>query len=423
MKISINIITIITILLTAIGNAQVQEVESAQEATGISLSDKVSARFKQEVETIRTRTLPLIDDRNFDSFIEAEDYNDVNIEVLNLDNILYHNFNKDIYKYKAIASYKIKFTEDFYSIVVTIKKGDNKMESILINYTLDGKFIDSILIAHDEIDEYPTRTTTKITQSTLTRNHKFREDQEERIEESVYRIDVDGTIKELSSEEVLVDKVISQLGIDFAQVNIHLLAAKVNPSNTQETIMVIPEFVDSDNDEYHFQLNSHIVLVNNLTGNITHTYFESSKTNGWESDAIQLSKISIDTAPYIVAKDTRAFGVRVNYFGSSRVNPYNKKTISLFVKSGDALKKVLHNYQVMNYGGEWDSDCEGEFTEDKKILIISEKTTNGYFDIIAKSTIIHSVNYVPEDGDCESEKEVTRKKISLKFDGETYTQN
>ncbi|WP_291871553.1 hypothetical protein, partial [Maribacter sp.] len=422
-KISNNIITIITILLTAIGNAQVRGVESAQEATDISLGDKESVRFKQEIETTRTRTLPLIDNRNFDSFIEAEDYNDVNIEVLNLDNILYHNFNKDIHKYKAIASYKIKFTEDFYSIVVTIKKGDNKMESILINYTLDGKFLDSILIAHDEIDEYPTRTTTKITQSTLTRSHIFLEAQEERIEESVYRIDVDGTIKELSSEEVLIDKVISQLGLDFSQVNTHLLAAKVNPSNTQETIIVIPEFVDSDNDEYHYQLNSYIVLVNNLTGSITHTYFESSKTNGWESDAIQLSKISIDTAPYIVAKDTRAFGVRVNYFGSSRVNPYTKKTISLFVKSGDALKKVLHNYPVMNYGGEWDTDCEGEFTEEKRILIISEKTTNGYFDIIAKSTITYSANYVPEDGDCESKKEVTRKKTSLKFDGETYTQN
>lgn len=421
MKISINIITIITILLTAIGNAQVHGVESAQEATGIFLGDKESVRFKQEIETTRTRTLPLIDNRNFDSFIEAEDYNDVNIEVLNLDNILYHNFNKDIHKYRAIASYKIKFTEDFYSIVVTIKKGDNKMESILLNYTLDGKFIDSILIAHDEIDEYPTRTTTKITQSTLTRSHIFREDQEERIEESVYKIDVDGTIKELSSEEVLIDKVILQLGIDYAQVNTHLLVAKVNPSNTQETIIVIPEFVDSG--EYHFLLNSHIVLVNNLTGSITHTYFESSKTNGWESDAIQLSKISIDTAPYIVAKDTRAFGVRVNYFGSSRANPYTKKTISLFVKSEDALKKVLHNYPVMNYGGEWDTDCEGEFTEEKKILIISEKTTNGYFDIIAKNTITHSVDYVPEDGDCESEKEVTRKKTSLKFNGETYTQN
>ena len=426
MKISINIITISTILITAIGNAQVHGVESAQdaqEAIGVSLSDikRETAKFKQEVETIKTRTLPLIDNRNFDSFIEAEDYNDVNIEVLNLDNILYHNFNKDIHKYKAIASYKIKFTEDFYSIVVTIKKGDDKMESILINYTLDGEFIDSILIAHDEIDEYPTRTTTKITQSTLTRSHIFLENQEERIEESVFRIAADGTIKELSSEEVLIDKVISQLGIDYARVNTHLLVAKVNPSNTQETIIVIPEFVASDED--YFLLNSHIVLVNNLTGYITHTYFESSNTNGWESDAIQLSKISIDTAPYMVAKDTRAFGVRVSYFGSSRANPYTKKTISLFVKSGDALKKVLHNYQVMNYGGEWDTDCEGEFTEDKKILIISDKTTNGYFDIIAKSTITYSTNYVSEDGDCETEKEVARKKTSLEFDGKTYTQN
>jgi len=427
MKISTNIITIITLFFTVASNAQeaFPAADAAQDATGISLSDikRETAAFKQEVEATRTRTLPLTDDRNFDSFIEAEDYNDVAIEALKLDNIVYHNFNKDIHKYNAIASYKIKFSEDFYSIVVTIKKGETKMESILINYTLDGKFIDSILIAHDEIDENPTRTTAKIAQSTLTRSHKFQEGQEERIEESVYKIDAEGTIVELSSEEVLIEDVKLQLGLENAKLNTRLLTSKRNPANTQETIMVIPEYGTLYDDEMHFNLNTYIVIVNNVTGNITHKYFESSTTNGWVSDAVNLSEITIDTAPYMVAKDKRAFGIRVNYYGSSQVNPYTQKTISLFVKAGDTLKKVLHNYEVMNYGGEWNNDCEGEFTEEKKILIISEKTTEGYFDIIAKSTIIHSVNYVPEDGDCEAEKEVVIKKTSLKFNGETYTSN
>lgn len=432
MKISTNIITIITLFFTVASNAQVQDAinaqeafpaaDAAQDATGISLSDikRETAAFKQEVEATRTRTIPLADDRNFDSFIEAEDYNEVAIEALNLDNILYHNFNKDIHKYNALASYKIKFSDDFYTIVVTVKKGETKMESVLINYNLDGEFIASILIAHEELDEHPTRTTTKITQRTLTRSYIFVEAGEERIEESVYKIDTDGNIIELSSEEVLIESVIPQLGLENAKLNTRLLTSKVNPANTQETIIVIPEYGTLYDDETYFNLNTYIVIVNNLSGDITHKFFESSETNGWVSDALALSEITIDTAPYIVAKGKRAFGIRVNYYGSSQVNPYSNETISLFVKSGDALNKVLHNYDVKNYGGEWDSDCEGEFTEEKKILIISEKATNGYFDIVVKNKMTETINYENDAGDCEDKEKITSNKERLIFDGETY---
>lgn len=405
--------------------AQETHAVSAQDATGISLSDikrQVTA-FKQEVNATKTRNLPLTVDTNFDSFIDESDYNEVATNALKLNDIVYHNFNKSIHRYEAISSYKIAFSEDFYSIVVTVIKGDNKMESILINYTLEGNYIESILIANDEIPENPSRTITKISGRTLTRNHIFQEGQEERIQESVYKIDADGTIKELSSEEVLIDNVIQQLGLEYDKIATDLIATKGNPANTRETIMVIPEYADKEEEESYFELNSHIILVNNLASEITHTYSESAKTNGWVSDAIHLTEITIDTAPYMVAKDVRAFGVRVTYNGSSSANPYSNETISLFVKSGNTLKKVLHNFDVMNYGGKWDTNCAGEFSEEKKTLIISGKTTNNYYDIIVKGTLIYSVSYVPEDGDCESEKDVTVKKTNLKFDGETYKSN
>jgi hypothetical protein len=44
----------------------------------------------------------------------------------------------------------------------------------------------------------------------------------------------------------------------------------------------------------------------------------------------------------------RAFGIRVKYSGSSRPNPYNSETISLFIKSGIILKKVLINYETVS---------------------------------------------------------------------------
>ena len=228
------------------------------------------------------------------------------------------------------------------------------------------------------------------------------------------------TSSPVSEKNNLLHKVLQQLQLELSNIKKNLVVFKVQPNNPNETIVVIPEFKDSDYDEHHFQLNSHIVLVNTTTANITHKYFESYKTNGWESDAVSLSEITIDTAPYNIAKNTRAFGVRVYYYGSSKANPYSNKTISLFIKSGDALKKVLHNYDVMDYGGEWDTDCLGEFIGVKKTLIISEQTNNGYFDIIVKTKITETINYKNEEGDCDDKEEIRSQKETLKFNGEVY---
>ena len=426
MKILTTIITSVALFISiTTSKAQHRSELPAQDATGISLDDimKTKARFKYEIERTKTRSLPITIDTNFDSFIDEADYNEVDIEALQLNDIVHHNFQKDIHNYKAIASYKIGFSEDFYSIVVTVIKKETKMESILINYTLDGKFMDSILVSHDDLTESSTRTITNISESTLTRNHIFIEDQQERIEESVYRIGTDGILKELSSEEVLVDKVIRQLELRYDKVNTHLLVTKVNPANTQETIMVIPEYAEIDEDEIYFELNSHIVVVTNLTGDIIHHYFESSKTNGMVSDAVRLSEITIDTAPYIVAKNARAFGVRVNFYGLSKANPYSKETISLFVKSGNTLKKVLHNFDVMEYGGEWDTNCAGAFIGTKKILILSKQVTKGYYDIIVKEKITETINYENEEGDCDTKEKITSNSGRLLFDGKTYISN
>ena len=73
---------------------------------------------------------------------------------------------------------------------------------------------------------------------------------------------------------------------------------------------------------------------------ITNKYFESSKTNGWESNAILLSEITIDTTSYIIAENKIAFGIKVLHHGMSRPNPYSNKTISLFLKSEDTCNQL-----------------------------------------------------------------------------------
>ncbi|MFK7809426.1 MAG: hypothetical protein AB8F74_16600, partial [Saprospiraceae bacterium] len=110
------------------------------------------------------------------------------------------------------------------------------------------------------------------------------------------------------------------------------MVTKVCPNNTKETIMVIPEVAEEEED--FFTLNSYILIVNNETGKIINKYFESS---AWQSDAVILSEIIIDTAPYNISENNRAFGIRDSYYTRSQPNPYRSSNISLFIKSENKL--------------------------------------------------------------------------------------
>ncbi|WP_299312664.1 hypothetical protein [uncultured Aquimarina sp.] len=382
------------------------------------------SNFNYVIDKFKTRSLPLIENTNFDSFIEEEDYKKVNEKALKLEEI-YPNFNKEGYNYRTIASYRIQMSKTFHSIVVTILKGDHEMESVLINYNLVGGIIDSKVISYDEIAEGQSRIESKIKGNKLTVNNILWIDEKQEKRE-VFELKDDGKIKPVivnNFEDLsLVDEVIQQLNLNKQTIKTDLIVSKVQPNNSNETIIVIPE-IYGEYDEHFFELNSHVVIVNNTTGKITHRYFEGSKTNGWASDAVELKEITIDTAPYIVAKDTRAFGIQVYHVGMSQPNPYSNKNISLFVKSGNTLKKVVHNYDVMDYGGEWDTNCYGEFIRVKNILIISKEKTNDYFDIIVKSKVTETKNEEDENGDCDSKETVTNETSVLKFNGETYAKN
>ena len=219
-------------------------------------------------------------------------------------------------------------------------------------------------------------------------------------------------------------KIVSeQLGLDKSKIKRELFTYKTNPNNQSETIVVIPEISNEDEDGYFFELNSYILIVDSKTGKIKNQYYESSKTNNWTSDAIVLSEIIIDTAPYQISEEKRAFGIRVNYYGMSKANPYSNTTITLFIKSKNKLIKILNNYDIMHYSGEWGTKCAGEFIGEKKILIIASNKTNGYYDILVKNKITTTKNFENENGDCDYEEKRTSQSIRLKYNGEKYKKN
>ncbi|MFD2562909.1 PA3715 family protein [Aquimarina rubra] len=214
----------------------------------------------------------------------------------------------------------------------------------------------------------------------------------------------------------LIDAVVRQLKINPDKIE--FVAHKKLPNIEKESIVVIAETATEEDD--YFRFNSHVLVVESATGQILNTFFESYETNGWQSDALFIDTIAIDTAPYNVTETDRAFGIRIYSRTLSQPNPYSLESISLFVKSENTLRNILKNYEVKVYGGEWDTICYGEFTDVKKTLIISKEKSNDYFDIVVKSNITETKNDEDENGECISKEKRTTSKTVLKFNGKEY---
>ena len=376
---------------------------------------QTSPNFIEAFFKLPLKKLPIVEKTSFDSFIEAEDFKNISSEAFGIP-IIYKNWNSKEFNFRVISGYRIELSKDFYTAVLTVKIGDHEMETKLVNYDLNGNIIDYKLIAYDEIADGFFKTESEIAKDKITiKNIEWTDEGHESTD--VFKVNLDGKITILTMDELIIDTVISQLGFKKKNIKQNLICNKFLKKDN-ETIFVLPEIVEEG--EEYFTLNTHIIIYNNDLQKITHKYFESHKTNDWVSDAIRLDKLEIDTAPYLVNDVTRAFGVRVHYFGSSRVNPYYKQTLSLFVKENEKLKNILHNYSTEENDGEWDGNCEGEFHSEKKTIIVNDDKTNGYFNFTVKNTITKSKNFETEIGDCDYNEEIKRETSVLKFDGNKY---
>ncbi|ADV49517.1 hypothetical protein Celal_2223 [Cellulophaga algicola DSM 14237] len=223
----------------------------------------------------------------------------------------------------------------------------------------------------------------------------------------------------VASQEIThLETLLHQLDLDLSVCKTDLVVAKVQPNNPEETIVVIPEIVQEE--EGYFELNSHILIIETNTGKIKSRYFEGSLTNEWYSDAVRLAEIKIDTAPYDISDTRNAFGIRVYYYNNSHPNPYSHETISLFFDENNTLKQVLKNFEMMSYGGEVDSECEADLSGVEKVLILKETKTNGYFDILVKSTVRTTTRKEAANGDCVEEEKITNQDQVLTFENGKY---
>ncbi|MET1067045.1 MAG: hypothetical protein ABWY28_03450 [Pseudomonas prosekii] len=147
------------------------------------------------------------------------------------------------------------------------------------------------------------------------------------------------------------------------------------------------------------------------------TYHQSA---AFVSDAFRLDDLEIDTARYKLTPDLRAFGLRVNFKGSSGPNPMDESWLSLYVKEGNTLRPVLERLVMYVYSGEWDTRCAGERANTVRTIEIGKTSSHGYADLIVKSVTTSMAG--EGEGDACEVKSTTGKPVltTLRYDGKRY---
>lgn len=215
-------------------------------------------------------------------------------------------------------------------------------------------------------------------------------------------------------EENRYINVLKQLNLKTSKIYEELCAEKKMPNAEDSFIVVIP-VLEGNIEEGGFSVKN-MILITDEKGVIKNKYFDPEE---YFSDAIMLQRFTIDTGLYNLNSNVRAFGVIADYAGSSRPNPYGASEISMYYPEGKILKKVLNQYQISKFGGEWDTNCAGVFDESSSVIIVEKAKTNDFFNLKIKTESSLLVTKFVDDDCTESKKTKSDVKI-LKFNKLTY---
>lgn len=195
-----------------------------------------------------------------------------------------------------------------------------------------------------------------------------------------------------------------------------LASCKVWPANPALTLVALPlpQKGSTDDDKVY---DLEVLVTDSQTGKVVAQRFEASAL---ESDAVRLRSISLDTALWRLTPQVLAFGVRTDFEGSSRVNPFSQSVLNLYVIDGAKLRKVVDKLATQTGGGEWDGNCAGSFSDTSRGVSVGPAGKNGYAKLIVSEKTLTTTNK-PARNDCASQESTSkRSNVTLEYDGERY---
>ncbi|KMQ60738.1 hypothetical protein ACM40_13390 [Chryseobacterium sp. BLS98] len=210
------------------------------------------------------------------------------------------------------------------------------------------------------------------------------------------------------------ENIVKSLKLDKAAIKEEFCTEKKMPNAEDSYITVLPILQGKEEDDF-FTVRNYIVITDE-NGAVKNQYFDPEEIT---SDAVMLRSITIDTGLYNISKSIRAFGVTVSVANGSQPNPYSSETISLYYSEGKTLKKVLNTFELSSHGGEWDTRCSGEFSDDHSVIIMDKTKTNNFTDLKIKTISVQTKNQ-EVNGDCKEHETSKTTYRTLKFKNGKY---
>lgn len=170
------------------------------------------------------------------------------------------------------------------------------------------------------------------------------------------------------------------------------------PDNPKLSLVAVTKYVGKP-EEGGFDCELILVLIETNSQKIIYKYVDKTK---FSSDAIRLSSVTLDMANYSVSKNLRAFGVRSSYEGSSRANPYSNENMMLFIIQENKIHKILPDFEMSAFHGEYNMDCNYENEESNSFFIMQKEKSNGFYSILVKTkaSITKAIPSKTDENDC-----------------------
>ncbi|WP_104472150.1 PA3715 family protein [Acinetobacter indicus] len=210
-----------------------------------------------------------------------------------------------------------------------------------------------------------------------------------------------------------IEKILKQYQITNT-MNKDFLACASLPNMPEHTLIAYAE-AQTENDQIVDDYQLTFLTLNSQTHQMNSIYRVKEPL---VSDAIELRSIQLDLAAYQVAKDVRAIGLRRNYIGHSRANPFSAQVLDLYDLKNK--KNILNSLIVARSQAETDTRCNQDGLDSKAILIMLRHKTQQYFDIQLHDRI-QAYEMSGDLEECKETKRVsTQQRFTLKFDGQQY---
>lgn len=224
-----------------------------------------------------------------------------------------------------------------------------------------------------------------------------------------------GMVTAQDVDSIRLTHILKSLKLDKTKIREELCTEKKMPNAEDSYISVIPMVMSQEEEDYVFTVKNYI-LITDSKGIIKNKYLDPTELN---SDAITLRSFAIDTGLYNISPNVRAFGVKADFVGSSKPNPYASGTISMYYPEGKTLKKVLDQFELNSTTGEWDTRCNGEFKDDHSYIMMDASKTNNFTDLTIKTISVTTINKEVK-GECEQKETSKTFYKTLKFKNRKY---